>query len=233
MANVYTYGGGILVKNGGVAVSSSCCCTTTTPTPTPTTTTTPPPPECPIGQDFMHCVEYSYNGAWSLFELCTFPEDGAIRPPGEYYGQIPGDMAIPDPCCGNYSEECPEPDPPAEFCDANITDGKITSCLYPKSCAEGRVGKACVIAGATIDNKGDIAGLPFECIKNHENECVPCPGYGDSLPETVCDVDAEIVEEGDYVYMTLSYNAENDESCGPYGIGYAEVCWYFEEAPNP
>ena len=132
-----------------------------------------------------------------------------LVPPGSFTGQS-------DPFCQNQGD----------FCGASV-DGYIRSALFPSVCAENFKGQATVFSGAQMDNIGNIAGLNFVKQGN-------CPGRFDTLLTTET-VDAEVVDDGNgMVYLKIPYSAQQDDSCGAYGVWRATIRWFFTpDTSNP
>lgn len=172
-------------------------------------------------------------------KCCCGGYTGACCQEGEY---CCGGSCEPDPCVAceeevEYSYDGPlfeNPGVSTANSDATCTgdgdncgqsvSGYMRSSDFPKWCVGDLVAKATVRAGATIDNIGNIAGLTFA------SNGSSCPAYLEIL-ENDETVEAEVVEvDSSTVYFRVPYYAENDDSCGPYGVMTATIYWFLEPA---
>jgi hypothetical protein len=111
------------------------------------------------------------------------------------------DRAYGDPDCG--ADEC---------CGASIS-GTILSDSYDQKCFSLLTPRALIYAGSTIDDFGSVGGVVF----------TPRPEDISILEE-----DTEVIPDKVGQRLSLSFSAQNNpEFCGPYGLVYVSVKWYF------
>ena len=158
---------------------------------------------------FLPCLECCRNCEETRsYGIASNANAEYLVPPGSFTGR-------PAPC-----------DNTGEFCFQSV-DGYIRSAPFQPECAENFKGQATVFSGAQIDNIGNIAGLNF--VKQGD-----CPSRFDTLSTTET-VDAEVVDDGNgMVYLKIPYSAQQDDSCGAYGVWRATIRWFFTpDTSNP
>lgn len=101
-------------------------------------------------------------------------------------------------------------DPPC-CCGASITS-TILSEEYDQKCFDLLTPRAIILAGSVIDNSGSVGGVAFS-----HTECQL--GFLDTPTEAVP------TRVGNR--LSLPFSVANDSTCGPYGLYFVSVKWYF------
>lgn len=116
---------------------------------------------------------------------------------------------------GDCISPCPEGQ---ECCCGASISGFIYSDDFDSSLiSSGASPKALIYSGSVIDNIGSVGGVDFPS--------VPVGGtcYVLGILDQNTIVDAEI----DGTKLKIPFTAQNDESCGPYGLYSVSVAWFF------
>jgi len=117
-----------------------------------------------------------------------------------------GDINCTPVQCGGG--DCPR-DPCC--CGASITSN-IFSNEYDQKCFDLLSPKATILAGSLIDNIGSVGGVQFE-----HTEC--------TLGRLLSNTEATPTIVGNR--LSLPFSVTNDSTCGPYGLNFVGVKWYF------
>jgi len=111
--------------------------------------------------------------------------------------------AYGDPNCG--ANQC---------CEASIS-GTILSDPYDQKCFDLLTPRALIYAGSLIDDFGSVGGIVF----------TPKP---EDILISILEEDTEVIPNKVGQRLSLSFSAQNNpEYCGPYGLVYVLVKWYF------
>lgn len=117
-----------------------------------------------------------------------------------------GDINCTPVQCGGG--EC---NPPPCCCGASIS-GNILSDEYDQKCFDLLTPRAIILGNSYIDNIGSVGGVEFS-----HTEC--------QLGYLANDTEVTPTKSGNR--LSLPFTVANDSTCGPYGLNYVRIKWYF------
>ena len=151
-------------------------------------------------------------------------------------------------CCGWFCVECggtftyqpPGPfykgqaDCPVVDCNGNgscldlVLTGYLEGPVVPYSCEANGTPKAKIIS-AVLDNSGSI-GSEFASYPTPP-AWRPCPVDTARISNKTVDAELERIDDNN-CRMRVSYSVTNGPGGGPYGVLYAQICYFFEQSPS-